>query len=75
MTRPVVRRSIEDAGGTRCVDLVERDGRFGWSECRRDPEDGHGWRRMQPLEDFPHADADAALEEARGAVPWLDAVT
>ncbi len=42
--KPVVRRSIESQDGTRCVDLFEADGVFGFVECRRDPEDSFGWR-------------------------------
>ena len=42
--KPVVRRSIESPDGTRCVDLFEADGVFGFVECRRDPEDSFGWR-------------------------------
>lgn len=66
-----VLRSIEDAIGQRCVDLVIEDGRFGWCECRRDPEDGHGWQRLGGLPISTHPTQEAALDEARDAVPWL----
>ena len=37
--------SLEDETGARCVDIRRlADGDFDWVECRRDPEDGHGWR-------------------------------
>ncbi|WP_284263058.1 hypothetical protein [Roseicyclus amphidinii] len=70
----VVMRSIEDASGQRCVDLVR--GARGWAfvECRRDPEDAHGWRRMGvPAGGYGSQEAalDAGLEAARVAVPWL----
>jgi hypothetical protein len=69
--RDVVMRSIEDVSGQRCVDLI--CGADGWAfvECRRDPEDGHGWRRVGvPAGAF--SDAEMALDAARGAVAWLD---
>jgi len=42
--RPRVVSSINDASGTRCVDIQAVPGGFAWVECRRDPEDNHGWR-------------------------------
>lgn len=72
MSRKVkVVRSIQNPSGDRCVDLFERaDGNFGFEECRRDPEDPRGW---YPIRDAGDAfeTADAALEAARHAVPWL----
>lgn len=73
--RAVVRASLEDATGDRCVDLIE-DGAgcapWGWVECRRDPEDGHGWRRLHPpVTGF--ADRGAARADAAAAVGWLGA--
>ena len=65
----VVMRSIEDASGQRCVDLVR--GAAGWAfvECRRDHEDAHGWRRMgEPQGGY--GSQEAALDAARAAVPW-----
>jgi len=42
--KPVVLRSVEAPDGLRCVDILRREGDFGWVACRRDPEDSHGWR-------------------------------
>lgn len=70
--RVVVIASLEDGTGQRCVDILCRDRLF-WSfvECRRDPEDAHGWRRLtEPAEPwFPsRQEAEAA---ARRAVDWM----
>lgn len=66
----VVMVSIEDAGGQRCVDLIRREaGDWAWVECRRDPEDGHGWRRLgDPVAGFAGMDAARA---AAGVVGWI----
>lgn len=64
-------RSIEDASGQRCVDLMR--GTDGWAfvECRRDPEDAHGWRRLtRPVGGF--RTEDGARDAALDAVGWLD---
>ena len=69
--RILVVRSIEDATGDRCVDLLRDGASHAWVECRRDPEDGHGWRRLHP----PRAGfvgAAEALSAAVGAVGWLE---
>ena len=61
--------SLEDATGDRCVDLLEGYG-WSWVECRRDPEDAHGWRHLHPpIGPFPHM--DAARADASAAVAWL----
>ncbi|WGH79536.1 hypothetical protein [Jannaschia ovalis] len=70
--KPVVHHSLEDATGDRCVDLIRTGARWAWVECRRDPEDAHGWRRLHPPRgDF--ADAAAARADAAGQVAWLEA--
>jgi hypothetical protein len=49
--KPVVIRSIQDATGNRCVDIIhDPDGHFAFVECRSDPEDAHGWRRWVVLQ-------------------------
>jgi hypothetical protein len=62
--------SLEDAGGDRCVDLIVEAGAWAWVECRRDPEDAHGWRRLHPprggFADRPEAERDAVA-----TVGWL----
>lgn len=69
MGRPVI-SSIEDASGDRCVDLILDAGIWAWVECRRDPEDAIGWRRLHPPRGgFP--DREAAHADARTAIGWL----
>jgi len=64
-------RSIEDASGQRCVDLIRGPDGWAFVECRRDPEDAHGWRWLtQPKGGF--VSEVLALDAARRAVAWLD---
>ncbi len=68
--KPIVARSINDMSAQRCVDILRADDGFAWVECRRDPEDGHGWRRLfAPRTGFPTE--DAALQAAGVGTPWL----
>ncbi|QBY01127.1 hypothetical protein E2K80_10650 [Rhodophyticola sp. CCM32] len=69
---PVVILSINDASGQRCVDFLKDGAGVFWSDCRRDPEDAHGWRRLDAPHG-PYADKPAALDVARGSVGWLAA--
>ena len=70
---PLVLVSIEDATGDRCVDILRlSDTEFGFSECRRDPEDSQGWRRLAGIT-AGFADARAARAAATCAVGWLGA--
>jgi len=72
MTRPVVVQSLEDETGTRCVDLIAlRDGAFGFRECRRDPEDGHGWRFLSAAAPLPYASVEQARAAGVVAGGWL----
>jgi hypothetical protein len=66
----VVMRSIEDRSGQRCVDMVRGLGGWAFVECRRDPEDAHGWRRVG-VPSGGYGSEQAALDAARAAVPWL----
>ncbi|SLN46345.1 hypothetical protein [Roseisalinus antarcticus] len=69
--KPVVVASPESADGTRCVDIYRwPDGSFGFRECRRDPEDGHGWRPLGAGRDG-FASQAAALRAARESAGWL----
>lgn len=71
--KPLVLASIEDATGDRCVDIIRLiDGQFAYRECRRDPEDPHGWRYLSDA--APSAfDTKAAARKAAGqAVGWMD---
>ncbi|UWQ20063.1 hypothetical protein [Jannaschia sp. W003] len=70
--RARVLRSLESADGTRCVDLVAAEGGVAWVECRRDPEDGHGWRRIG-VPSGAFADEDAARRDAAATTGWLEA--
>ncbi|WP_127558054.1 hypothetical protein [Nioella ostreopsis] len=68
----VVTRSINDQTGLRCLDLVQTDaGSHIWLECRRDPEDSHGWRVVfYAAKEF--ASVAEAWSDARERVAWLD---
>ena len=65
-----VLRVIESARLDRAVQIVERDGGFGWVECRRDPEGGEGWERLTEV-NGSFADADEAEKDARHVVGWM----
>ena len=72
MTR-FVTRSINDQTGLRCLDFVQTGpDRHIWLECRRDPEDSHGWRVVFYAADEFTSEAEA-LRDARGRVAWLKA--
>lgn len=67
-------RSVEDAGGMRCVDIMLRaDGRFVYRVCRRDPEDGRGWAVIARAPAPGYADEARALAAARSVAGWLPA--
>jgi hypothetical protein len=68
--------SLEDDGGDRCVDVLRgSDGRFFWRECRRDPEDGHGWRHLSGMPRATFESAAAAKTAAQRDVGWMAACT
>ena len=70
--KPLVVASLEDDTGDRCVDIIKSpDGSYTFAECRRDPEDSHGWRRLSeaPGDSFPTE--FAAYNAALKAAPWL----
>ena len=70
--KPLVLASIEDATGDRCVDIVRMTaGRFAFRECRRDPEDGHGWRYLSEAEPVTFETEAAARDAAKEAVGWM----
>ncbi|ABD56333.1 hypothetical protein [Jannaschia sp. CCS1] len=71
MKRLVV-RSIEDWSGQRCVDVRrEPDGLFSWAECRRDPEDAHGWRFLGVGAEGFSGEAEATAD-AVASVAWME---
>lgn len=70
--KPLVVASIEDWSGQRCVDVRrEPDGLFSWAECRRDPEDAHGWRFLG-LGEGGFASEAVALVDAKATVGWME---
>lgn len=72
--KPLVVASLEDATGDRCVDILDfRNGMFGFVECRRDPEDGFGWRRLGAMTTGFASEEDAHAD-ACDAVKWLGTV-
>ena len=71
MTKPVVTASFNDGTGARCVDIVRRpDGGYVFRECRRDPEDPHGWRALGSDAE-PLATEAEAIAAARSAIGWF----
>ncbi len=70
--KPLVLTSIEDETGDRCVDIIRQpDGRFAYRECRRDPEDGHGWRYLSQAEPPMFESEAAARLAAKEAIGWM----
>lgn len=70
--KPVVVRSVEERGGARCVDILRQGDGFGWVECRRDPEDSHGWRRVGEVSGG-FGSENAALANALSTIGWMEA--
>ncbi|MCK0097662.1 hypothetical protein MWU60_18965 [Yoonia sp. F2084L] len=70
--KPLVLASIEDETGDRCVDIIRlSDEQFAYRECRRDPEDGHGWRYLSEAPP-PAFDTEVAAREAAVAdIGWM----
>ena len=70
--KPRVLASWEDPTGTTCIDiLAHEDGTFGHVLCRRDPEDGHGWRHLGDPGALRLPTRAAAEASARASVPWV----
>ncbi|EBA12923.1 hypothetical protein [Roseobacter sp. CCS2] len=70
--KPLVLASIEDASGDRCVDIIRlSDGQFAYRECRRDPEDGHGWRYLSAAPPAIFDSEDAARKAAMRDIGWM----
>ncbi len=62
-------------GVDRCVDVFSRpDGTFGFEEFRRDPEDMGAWNPVAYFSSQCYPSAEATLEAALAAVPWLSDV-
>ena len=72
--RPVVIRSVNDGTSQRCVDFLRHgDGSFGFRECRRDPEDAHGWRHLSGIDGARFVTLTDAEYAAAAAVCWFSA--
>ena len=69
-------KSLEDADGFRCVDILERpDGTFSFKEFRRDPEDAGRWTLLGDYSQHSYATKDDALRAAATNLAWLSAST
>lgn len=69
--KPLVLASWEDETGMHCVDILSHsDGSFGYSVCRRDPEDSSGWRHLGDPGAVRFDTRAAAETAARHAAPW-----
>jgi len=67
-----VLRSINDDGGSRCVDIFLRPDRtVGFEEYRRDVEDGRGWFPVGGHASRVFDQESTALAAAMADVPWL----
>ena len=71
-TKPVVMTPVEDPIGARCVDfLCNKAKKWAWVECRRDPEDDSGWRRLTAEDPVWFDTEQDAHADAFLAVAWL----
>jgi hypothetical protein len=72
MTKDRVVNSVNNEFANRCVDFFVRfDGRFGYKEFRRDPEDQGAWFIIAFDESRLFARYEDALESAKARVAWL----
>jgi len=70
--KPIVVQSIEDVTGDRCVDIMRlANGQFAFRECRRDPEDSHGWRYLSEVPPQGFRSQAAARKAAALKVGWM----
>ena len=72
--RQRVTTSFENLERNRCVDIVIRDdGRYGFSEWRREPEDPGNWYPMSDDGGVSYASEQGAIGAARLRVAWFTA--
>jgi len=72
--RAKVIKSLEDADGFRCVDIIERpDGTFSFKEFRRDPEDAGRWTLVGDYSHSSYSTKDDALRAAATNLAWFSA--
>jgi len=58
-------KSLEDADGFRCVDILQRpDGSFSFKEFRRDPEDAGRWTLLDDYSQHSYPTQHDALRAA-----------
>ena len=68
----VVVASPSTRAADRCVDVFRKpDGRFGFEEFRRDPEDMGTWTPVAYFSEREYATEEEAVAAARESVPWL----
>lgn len=68
--------TVHNEDGYRCVKIIARlDGRFGFQEYRRDPEDAGGWTFVGENCQGPYPTQGQALAAAQADVAWLQAMT
>jgi hypothetical protein len=68
-------KSLEDADGFRCVDILERpDGIFSFKEFRRDPEDAGRWTLLGDYSQYSYSTKDDALRAAATNLAWFSAL-
>lgn len=69
--KPVI-RSVEDAFGERCLDIIAHaDGTFTLKSFRRDPEDGGRWTLVSDFSRKAFASEAEALSYVLPSLPWL----
>ncbi len=67
-----VTNSFENDERNRCVDIVQRpDGRYGFQEWRREPEDLSGWFLMFDSQPTHFESEPEAISCARSAIFWF----
>ena len=72
MTKDRVVNSVNNEFANRCVDFfVRADGRFGYKEFRRDPEDQGAWFVTAFDELSVFVSYEDALKSAKASVAWL----
>jgi len=65
-------KSIEDALGMNCVDVITRpDGLFTFKVFRRDPEDQGRWSRVADYSGLQFTTEEDAFRAATASIPWL----
>jgi hypothetical protein len=64
--------TLHNESGDRCVKVIRHaEGRFGFQEFRKDPEDAGGWTLVSDARGSIHATEGHAQAAARAGVGWL----